>query len=49
MLTKIASALSLDTPQLFSAASYPEDSIKRLHKSILLDIQKVIAKKLKEV
>ena len=48
MLTKIASALSIDTPQLFSAASYPEDSIKRLHKSILLEIQKVITKKLKE-
>jgi transcriptional regulator with XRE-family HTH domain len=48
MLSKIASALSIDTPQLFSADSYPEDSIKRLHKSILLEIQKVITKKLKE-
>ena len=49
MLTKIASALSIDTPQLFSMASYPEDSIKRLHKSVLAEFQKVISKKLEEV
>ena len=48
-LTKIASALSIDTPQLFSMISYPEDSIKRLHKSVLAEFQKVITKKLEDV
>jgi transcriptional regulator with XRE-family HTH domain len=46
MLTKIASALSIDTPQLFSMTAYPEDSVKRLHKSILTEFQKIISKKL---
>jgi len=49
MLTKIASALSIDTPQLFSMTSYPENSIKRLHKSVLTEFQKVISKKLEDV
>jgi transcriptional regulator with XRE-family HTH domain len=50
MLTKIASALSIDTPQLFSmTTAYPEDYILRLHKSVMKDIQKVIDKKLNEV
>jgi transcriptional regulator with XRE-family HTH domain len=49
MLTKIASALSIDTPQLFSMTTYPEDYILRLHKSVMKDIQKVIDKKLNEV
>jgi len=50
MLTKIASALSIDTPQLFSmTTAYPEDYINRLHKSVLKDIQKVIDKKMNEV
>ena len=49
MLTKIASALSIDTPQLFSMTSFPEDSIKRLHKSVLTEFQKVISKKLEDV
>ena len=49
MLTKIASALSIDTPQLFSMTTYPEASIKRLHKSILTELQIIIAKKLNEV
>ena len=49
MLTKIASALSIDTPQLFSMTSYPEDYIYQLHKSVMKDIQKVISKKLEEV
>jgi transcriptional regulator with XRE-family HTH domain len=49
MLNKIASALSIDTPQLFSMTSFPEDSIKRLHKSVLTEFQKVINKKLEDV
>ena len=49
MLTRIASALSIDTPQLFSMSTYPEDSIKRLHKSILAEFQNVISNKLKDV
>jgi transcriptional regulator with XRE-family HTH domain len=50
MLIKIASALSIDTPQLFSmTTAYPEDYILRLHKSVMKDIQKAIDKKLNEV
>ncbi|MDR0287142.1 MAG: helix-turn-helix domain-containing protein [Clostridiales bacterium] len=49
MLTKIASALSIDTPQFFSMSSYPEDSLIRLHKSVLTEFQKVINKKLEDV
>ena len=49
MLTKIASALKIDTPQLFSMTAYPEDYINRLHKSVLKDIREVIDKKLNEV
>jgi transcriptional regulator with XRE-family HTH domain len=49
MLTKIASALSIDTPQLFSMTSYPEDSLIRLHKSLLAEFQKVLTKKMEEV
>ena len=49
MLTKIASALSIDTPQFFSMTSYPEDSLKRLHKSVLTEFQAVIKKKLDDI
>jgi transcriptional regulator with XRE-family HTH domain len=49
MLNKIALALSIDTPQLFSMTSYPEDSIIRLHKSVLSEFQTVINKKLEDV
>jgi len=35
--------------QNFSVKPLPEDSLKKLHKSILSDFEKIIAKKLKEL
>ena len=49
MLERIASALVIDTTELFSVKPLPEDSLKNLHKAVLLDFEEVIAKKLKEL
>ena len=49
MLERIALALMVDTTELFSVKPLPEDSLKNLHKSVLLDIEKIIAKRLKEL
>ena len=49
MLERIAEALAMDTLELFSVKPLPEDSLKRLHKSVLLDFEKIITKKLKEL
>ena len=49
MLERIASALLMDTTELFSVKPLPEDSLKKLHKAVLLDFEKVIAKKLREL
>jgi transcriptional regulator with XRE-family HTH domain len=49
MLERIARALAMDTTELFSVEPLPEDTIKKLHRSILLDLEKIIAKRLKGV
>ncbi|MDR0444534.1 MAG: helix-turn-helix transcriptional regulator [Treponema sp.] len=49
MLERIASALVIDTTELFSVKPLPENSLKKLHKAILLDFEKVIARKLKNL
>jgi len=49
MLERIAEALEIDTLELFSIKPMPEDSVKKLHKSVLLDFEKIITKKLKEL
>jgi transcriptional regulator with XRE-family HTH domain len=49
MLERIASSLLMDTSELFSVKPLPEDSLKKLHKSVLLDFEKVIEKKLREL
>jgi len=49
MLERIASALLIDTTELFSVKSLPKDSLKKLHKAVLLDFEKVIARKLREL
>jgi len=49
MLERIAEALELDTTELFSAKPMSEDAIKKLHKAVLLDFEKIITKKLKEL
>jgi transcriptional regulator with XRE-family HTH domain len=52
MLAKIASALKIDTPELFSTRSYPSetaDSIKKFQELVMSDIEKVISYRLKEL
>ena len=49
MLERIAAALMVDTLELFSVKTLPEDSLKKLHKVVLLDIEKVIVKRLREL
>ena len=49
MMERIAKALTIDTIELFSIKPLPEDSLKKLHKAVLLDFEKIITKKLKEL
>jgi len=49
MLERIAEALEMDTTELFSVKPLPEDSLKKLHKAVLQDFEKIITKKLKEL
>ena len=49
MLERIASALLMDTTDLFSVKSLPKDSLKKLHKAVLLDFEKIIEKKIREL
>ena len=46
MLEKIATALNMDTPELFSMETFPAESIKKLHKAVLLDFEKVLSDRL---
>jgi len=49
MLERIASALLMDTTELFSVKPLPEDSLKKLHKAVLLDFEKIIVKRIREL
>jgi len=49
MMERIADALEIDIIELFSTKALPEDSLKKLHKAVLLDFKKIIAEKLKEL
>ena len=49
MLEKIALALQMDTVELFSVQPLPKDSLKKLHKEVLLDFEKAIAEKLRNL
>jgi transcriptional regulator with XRE-family HTH domain len=49
MLERIAAALEIDPPELFSTTSLPAQSIKRLHKAVLSEFDKIISTKLKEL
>jgi transcriptional regulator with XRE-family HTH domain len=44
MLTRLAEALDVDTPELFSMPAAPTDSdtLKRFFKTVLLDIEKAV-------
>jgi transcriptional regulator with XRE-family HTH domain len=48
MIEKIAQALDVESPMLFSTHAVPARSVEKLHKSILMDIEKVIADRLQE-
>ena len=48
MLERIAEALVMDTTELFSVKPLPEDALRTLRRSILQDLDKAIAERLKE-
>jgi transcriptional regulator with XRE-family HTH domain len=49
MLERIAAALAIEPSELFSASSFPAESVKRLHEAVLTEFDKVINAKLKEL
>jgi len=49
MLERIAGALDMDTVELFSVSPLPEDSLRKLQKAVLSDIEKAIVKRLEEM
>lgn len=49
MLDRIASALEVDSPQLFSGKPSEEAFIRKLRENIIADIEQVIAIRLKEL
>jgi transcriptional regulator with XRE-family HTH domain len=42
MIERIAAALQIDSPELFSMRSIPLESLKALHKAVLEDIKKTV-------
>ena len=42
MLERIAVALEIDTPQLFSMESYPTDTIKQFQEGLLTDLETAV-------
>jgi transcriptional regulator with XRE-family HTH domain len=53
MMERIARALGIDSPELFSMAVIPSESIKTLHKTLLNDIEvaieSIVAQKLSDL
>jgi len=49
MLERIATALSIDTTELFSVKPLPEDALKNLRRAVLLDLDEAIEKRLKKL
>ena len=49
MIERIVKALAINTIELFSVKPLPEDLLRKLHKAVLLDIEKIITKKLNEI
>jgi transcriptional regulator with XRE-family HTH domain len=43
MLGRIAAALEIDTPQLFSMNSYTDEAVKRFQEGVLADMETAIA------
>jgi transcriptional regulator with XRE-family HTH domain len=42
MLQRIAAALEIDSPQLFSMASFSDEAIKRFHEGVLSDLETAV-------
>jgi transcriptional regulator with XRE-family HTH domain len=42
MIERIAAALQIDSPELFSMRSIPQESLKELQKTVLADIERVV-------
>ena len=42
MIERIAAALQIDAPELFSMQSIPQETIKKLQKAVLSDINKAV-------
>ncbi|WP_245535071.1 helix-turn-helix domain-containing protein [Leadbettera azotonutricia] len=49
MLERIAAALAIDSPDLFSKKDYSPDAIKKFEEQVLQDIENVMAARLKEL
>jgi hypothetical protein len=52
MMERIAAALEIDSPALFSTKSYPSDTektAKKFQELVIADIEKVISARLKEL
>jgi transcriptional regulator with XRE-family HTH domain len=47
MLERLASALELDPPELFSVSAFHIQSVEQLHAAVLLDFQQVLTSRLK--
>ena len=43
MLERIAAALQIDPPELFSMRSIPSNSLENMQKTILIDIEKAVS------
>jgi transcriptional regulator with XRE-family HTH domain len=43
MLERIAAALEIDSPQLFSMDSYPAETIRRFQEMVLADVETAVA------
>jgi hypothetical protein len=48
VLDRIAGALNIKTYQLFAVPPSPEEAMERLHRSIVKDIDKVVAEAVKK-
>jgi transcriptional regulator with XRE-family HTH domain len=44
MLERIAAALEVDSPHLFSMASFPEEALRHFQEGILEDVEKAIVR-----
>jgi transcriptional regulator with XRE-family HTH domain len=43
MIERIAAALQIDAPELFSMQSIPKETIKELQKAVLVDIERAVS------